>query len=383
MYRNRWLAFFVCTLPLLALLFMATPGRTQGARALATATPVASPTPAASQPDLAMVIDGKLSKMAERDQFNGAVLVARDGEVLLRKGYGLANREHDVPMTAQTKFRIGTLTSLFTAIAIMRLVQDGAITVDDSICDYIDDCPETWQPITIDHLLTRTSGLPTFESIPAASALLKTGASSKILLDSFRDANLTVKPGEQWAYSQINDILLGLVIGKVAGVTYRSFLQQTILDPLEMLETGLDDGRVLLPNRANGYASATSHATYVNIGILGAAGAMYSTVDDLHHLAQDIADSVILSDTVAAAMSEPRTAITSFYGGPADYTYGWFLNEFEGRRRMIGTGGVEGYMADMHLFPDDDVVVIVLGNRDDQDTYPTAELIEGWVFGEQ
>ena len=383
MQRNRWIASLAFMLPLLALLWMAQPGRSHGANALATATPVVSPTPtASSQPDLADIIDAKLGTLADRDLFNGAVLVAQDGEVLLRKGYGIANREHDVPMTVETKFRIGTLTSLFTALAIMRLVQDGAIGLDDSICDYVDACPETWQPITIDHLLTRTSGLPTFESMPAVSTLLKTGASSKILLDSFRDAKLTAKPGEQWAYSQMNDFLLGLVIDK-AGVTYRRYLQQTILDPLAMTDSGLDTGRGLLPNRADGYADATAHADYVDIATLGAAAAMYSTVDDLHRLAQGLAYGAILSDTVVAEMSAPRISVPGFYGGPADYTYGWFLNEFKGRRRVIGTGGVEGYMADMHLFPDDGVVVIVLGNRDDQDTYPIAELIEGWIFGGQ
>jgi CubicO group peptidase (beta-lactamase class C family) len=161
MHYNRWIVYLTSTLALFALLLGTLPGRSFGASAVTTATPIASPTTAATgAPDLAGRIDARLSRVADADRLNGAVLIAKDGEVILSKGYGIANRELDVPMTAQTKFRIGSLTSLFTALATMRLVQEGAISLDDSICDYLDDCPEAWQPITIDHLLASAKQAP-------------------------------------------------------------------------------------------------------------------------------------------------------------------------------------------------------------------------------
>lgn len=382
MHHNRWIVSLTSVLALFALLLVTLPGRSFGAGAVATATPIASPTTAVTgEPGLAGRIDAKLSRVADIDRFNGVVLIAKDGEVILSKGYGIANRELDVPMTAQTKFRIGSLTALFTALATMRLVQEGAISLDDSICDYLDDCPEAWQPITIDHLLTRTSGLSPLESIPDSSAIRKAGATPQRLLAIYRDLPLLSTPGKRWNYSAMNDILLGIAIDS-QGTSYSKAIQKTILDPLGMADTGLDNASRLLAGRADGYASASARANYVDIATMGAAGAMYSTVEDLYRLVQGVTGGVILSDTVAGQMSMPHINAPGFYGG-ADYGYGWFLNEFDGRRRLIGTGGIEGYMADLHLFPDDSVVVIVLGNRQDQDTYPMTELIEAWIFDGQ
>ncbi|HRX03816.1 MAG TPA: serine hydrolase domain-containing protein, partial [Anaerolineae bacterium] len=294
---SRWIVLLTSTLALLALLLVTLPGRSFGASAVTTATPIASPTPAATdEPDLAERIDARLSKVADADRFNGAVLIAKDGEVILSKGYGLANRELDVPMTAQSKFRIGSLTSLFTALATMRLVQEGAIALGDSICDYLDDCPEAWQPITIDHLLARTSGLAPLESIPNSATVRKAGATPQRLLAIYQDLPLTSTPGKAWNYSAMSDILLGTVIGK-QGTPFGTFVQENILDPLEMADTGLDNGSRLLAGRADGYASSSTRASYVDIATMGAAGAMYSTVEDLYRLVQGVTGGAILSDT--------------------------------------------------------------------------------------
>ena len=171
--------------------------------------------------------------MAAKDFFNGVVLVAKDGKVLLRKGYGTANRELAVPMREATKFRIGSLTSLFTALAVMRLVQDGVVNLDGSICTYIDDCPAAWQPITIDHLLARTSGLRPIESVPGIAQARRAGAIPAELVKLYRGQPLDGQPGQRWSYSAMNDILLGLVVEK-AGGDYATFVQKNILDPLAL-----------------------------------------------------------------------------------------------------------------------------------------------------
>jgi CubicO group peptidase (beta-lactamase class C family) len=329
---------------------------------------------------LAAVIDTRLAKIATNDLFNGAVLIAHDGNVILRQGYGLANRELDVPHTPETKFRIGTLTSLFTALATLQLVQAGKLAPDESICDFVEECPEVWEPITIHHLLTRTSGLRQFKALPEYTVLKKAGTPADRLVDLYRELPLLGTPGKAWNYSEFNDILLGMAIEQASGQAYDAYLRTAIIDPLELSGTGLDSASRLLSRRAAGYSSKVTAAGYVDIDMLGAAGAMYSTVDDLHRVVQAMLAGETVSGELVTEMLETQIEDVSLYGGSAGYGYGWFRNEFQGHPRLVATGGIEGFMADVHLFPEDDYTVILLGNRQDQDTYPTAELIAGWIL---
>src|SRR5262245_14614936 len=160
---------------------------------------------------------------AAKQGFTGSALVARDGKVIFSKGYGMANAEWDIPNTPQTKFRLGSITKQFTAAAILLLQERGKLSVQDPVCKFFDNCPESWKEITIHHLLTHTGGIPNFTSFPDYRKTMMIPVTMELLVARFKDKPLDFKPGEKMSYSNSGYIALGHVIEKVAGEPYESF----------------------------------------------------------------------------------------------------------------------------------------------------------------
>ena len=196
-----------------------------------------SPSPTFAVEDTASKIDKVLNDLTEREAFTGAVLVARNGEVLLRQGYGLADRERNIPNTPQTKYRLGSITKQFTAMAILMLQAQDKLNVQDPICRYISECPITWQDITIHHLLTHTSGIPNLTDFHDYQATKATPSPPEQTIARFKDKPLGFPPGEQWSYSNSGYIVLGHIIEQASGLSYEAFLQQYIFEPLQMKDT--------------------------------------------------------------------------------------------------------------------------------------------------
>jgi CubicO group peptidase (beta-lactamase class C family) len=165
------------------------------------------------------------------NKFSGSVLVARGDQVLFAEGYGLANFEHEVPNTPQTKFRLGSITKQFTAMAILILQEQGKLSVDDLASKHVEGCPDAWKDVTIHHLLTHTSGIPSFTSLPGYGASMPLPSSPKQTLDRVRDMPLEFMPGEKFVYSNSGYVLLGQIIEKVSGKPYEHFLPETIFEP--------------------------------------------------------------------------------------------------------------------------------------------------------
>src|SRR6266404_5400199 len=178
--------------------------------------------------DLASKMDEYMRTVVERSHFSGAILVARDKRVIVSQGYGLASIEYEVPNTPQTKFRLGSLTKQFTAMAVMMLQERGKLSVLDSICKYLPDCPESCQPITIHHLLTHTSGIPNFGY--SLNQVEQVGLSSLLTrhMEQLRRLTLEFKPGAQFRYSNSGYILLGHIIEKASGEPYDVFMRKNI-----------------------------------------------------------------------------------------------------------------------------------------------------------
>ena len=163
------------------------------------------------------------------DHFSGSVLVSRDGEIVFSKGYGLANREHNIPNAPQTKFRLGSITKQFTAMAIMILADQGKIKLDDPIGKYLEFAPKTWDGITIHHLLTHTSGVHSYTADPEYVKKMAMPETVKSMIARFKDTPLDFKPGEKFSYSNSGYFLLGAIIEKAAGTSYEVFLRQADL----------------------------------------------------------------------------------------------------------------------------------------------------------
>lgn len=307
-------------------------------------------------PDLTERLDEQVRAYVEQDRFNGSVLVARDGKILLRRGYGPANAEWNIPNTPDTKFRLGSITKQFTAMGILILERQGKLSVNDPVCKYVERCPETWKPITIHHLLTHTSGIPNFTGFPDYNATKAQPSPPKDTLRRFIDKPLVFDPGTKYQYSNSGYVLLGYVLETASGTKYDEFVRRNIFDPLGMKDTGYDWNWEVLPRRASGYDRAGKglrNADFIHMTVPHAAGALYSTVDDLYKW-----DQALYTETLL-----PKEAMQRYFTPFKDgYAYGWMTREFSGMKVIFHGGGIDGFSTMISRVPDLRLVVIALDN---------------------
>jgi CubicO group peptidase (beta-lactamase class C family) len=285
----------------------------------------------------------------------GSVLLARGGEVLFSKGYGFANAEWEIPNSPSTKFRLGSITKQFTAACILILEERGKLKTNDPVKTHLPDAPAAWDKITIYNLLTHTSGIPNFTDLPDYGTIKLSPSTPKKSYDRLRDKSLDFQPGEKFSYSNSNYLLLGYLIEKISGDSYEKFLQQNVLAPLGLKDTGYDS-RALIPRRASGYSESREgivNADYVDMTIPHAAGALYSTTEDLLRWEQGLFGGKLLS---AASLKKMTT--------PFKETYACGLNvrTIDGRKLISHTGGIEGFETFLAYYPEDLLTVVVLAN---------------------
>src|SRR6185369_11378886 len=231
-------------------------------------------------------LDKLISAYAEYGKFNGSVLVAEKGEIIYKKGFGLANMEWGISNQPATKFRLGSVTKQFTAMLILQLVSENKLKLDVPISTYLPDYPKkNGNIITIHHLLTHTSGIPDFTSFPNFREMMRDPYRPEEIVSLFADSVLEFTPGEKFQYSNSGYILLGYLIEKITGKSYEQVLQNKILTPLKMNNTGYDHNSTVIKNKASGYnklGNTFQNANYVDMSIPFSAGAIYSTVEDLY-----------------------------------------------------------------------------------------------------
>jgi len=293
---------------------------------------------------------------ATNRQFMGSVLVAKGNHVLLSKGYGFANVEWDVPDSPATKFRLGSITKQFTAASILLLQERGKLNVEDPVKKYMADAPAAWDKITIYNLLTHTSGIPSFTSFPEYAKWEPFATTPMEEVARFRDKPLDFAPGEKWSYSNSGYVLLGYLIEKITGGSYEKFVGENIFAPLGMKDSGYDSNSAILPKRAAGYTPGKDglvNAGFVNMTIPFAAGALYSTTEDLLKWEQGLFGGKLLTAASLARMTTPYKD---------DYACGLFVQTKDGRKVIQHGGGIEGFNTQLTYYPDDKLTVVVLGN---------------------
>jgi CubicO group peptidase (beta-lactamase class C family) len=222
------------------------------------------------------------SALSNLGYLNGSVLVAYEGNVIFSKGYGMANFEHTVTNTPQTVFRIGSITKQFTATAILLLQELDLIHINDPISNCLPDYPNG-EKITIHHLLTHTSGIPSFTSFIDYKKIMKHPTTLEEGVSKFKHLPLVFEPGEKYEYSNSGYLLLSYIIEKIVNKSFESYLDESILNALGMKQTGHDNIKKLLKNRASGYEvwGEVVNAEFIDMSVPSGAGAMYSTTEDL------------------------------------------------------------------------------------------------------
>lgn len=311
---------------------------------------------AAAQPATVERLDQQVRGYSANERFNGAVLVAKDGKIVLSKGYGLANAEWNEPVTPDTKFRLGSITKQFTAMAVLLLSDQGRLKVDGPVCQYVDPCPEAWKPITFHHLLTHTSGIPNFTAFKSYTKKMSQPSPPAETLKRFLNEPLDFAPGSKFSYSNSGYVVLGYIIEKVTGGPYADFLRKHIFDPLGMHDTGYDDTVTVLPRRAAGYtrvAGQLRNAAYLDMTIPHAAGSLYSTTLDLMKWDEALTAHKLLS---------PESYKRYFTPVLNNYAYGWEVKTEDGVEQINHSGGINGFSTRIVRVPSRHLLVVALDN---------------------
>ena len=328
--------------------------------------PTAAPTATAVDQLIAVIAD-----LGTTGQFAGAVLIAQDDEPVYTAAYGLARRSPDVPNQVDTKFNLGSMDKMFTAVAILQLVEQGRLSLDGRIDDYWPDYPnpEVAGQVTIHQLLVHTAGMGDcfegdFFTTPQDQLRTLEG-----YLPLFVDDPLQFEPGTQFSYSNEGYIVLGLIIEKVTGQSYWDYVQENIYQRSGMSNTGAYDLGTEVPNRAIGYTTLDGEGN--ETGVLAdntplmpikgtSAGGGYSTVEDLLSFRNALLDYRLLSPESTELLLEGKIEVRR----DINYAYGFF-DKMVGGQRLVGhTGGAPGVCAFMEMFLDSGYTVIVLSNTD-------------------
>ena len=328
-------------------------------------------------------IDQFMSEKYPATEPGAAILVAKDGKVILKKGYGLANINPDVPNGADRVFRIGSITKQFTSTAILQLVEKGKIDLQADITKYLPGFSTSGKTVTVEHLLNHTSGIKSYTSLPHIMAKEKKGTYMSVdeMLSEIQKQPADFSPGEQFLYNNSGYFLLGAIIEKVSGMTYGEYVTKNLFKPAGMKSSYVDDPK--LPNViSTGYQRANSTeytiADYVHTSIPYSAGAIFSTVEDLWKWNQVVFNYKL----VKKELLEKAFAPTKLNDGTLmGYGYGWGLGRL-GDSKVIGHGGgIDGFLSYEMYVPDQKIYVCVLSNNatvsPDGYAYQVAEMVAG------
>jgi CubicO group peptidase (beta-lactamase class C family) len=300
-------------------------------------------------------LDKYVQAQATIKGFSGSVLVMKKNEVLLKKGYGLADREWNISNTPDTKFRIGSITKQFTAACILQLVEQGQLSLDDRLSKFLPSFPKG-DSVTIHMLLNHTSGIPSYTDLPAFKNVVTQTLPMDSMIGFFRNAPYNFSPGTQFRYNNSGFFLLGYIIEKVSGVAYKDYLRKNVLDKLGMKNSGTDTYDSILPMRAKGYEKAKKlykNAGYISLDWPYSAGIMYSTLDDLYKWDRALYGNAVLSSASKQKMFTPSKN---------NYGYGIVIDSLERHYRIAHSGGIPGFVTNISRYVNDDACVIVLSN---------------------
>jgi CubicO group peptidase (beta-lactamase class C family) len=306
-----------------------------------------------------------LTEAYPADEPGAAAIVVKDGEVLLRKGYGLANVELGVSIEPDMVFRIGSVTKQFTAAATLLLEQQGKLSVTDDIRKFLPEYPTGGRTVTIEHLLTHTSGIRSYTDMESFEKHAREDLSIDEMIELFSAEPFAFEPGEKYAYNNSGYFLLGAIIEKVSGESYETFLQQNIFDPLEMKQTYYGDPERIVARRAAGYERSPSgddfhNASYLSMRLPYAAGSLLSSVNDLAKWDAALYSEEILDEDSLDKWWRPFSLED---GTSTHYAYGWSVNSYQGHPVVAHGGGINGFRCYVLRMPEDRLYVAVLTNR--------------------
>lgn len=311
-------------------------------------------------------------------------LVSINGEIVYDKAFGLADVELGVPMKTDYIFRIGSITKQFTAVAILQLAEEGKINLQDPITAYIEDYPTHGHTITIEHLLTHTSGIKSYTSMADfMSEQIRTDMTPEELIDVFDNEPMDFAPGEEFRYNNSGYFLLGYIIEKVSGMPYEEYIEEHIFKPLGMKNSFYGSASRIITGRAKGYekdGDTLVNAAYLSMTLPYAAGSLLSTTHDLNTWTRAVMNGKLIREET---LNQAHKSYVLNNGGETNYGYGWSLRSILGSPTVEHGGGINGFLTNGIYLPEEKVFVAVLSNCTCYDPGRVSERIAALVLGKE
>ena len=306
-------------------------------------------------------IDNLLKNQFKNDETGVSALVSKDGKIIYRKAFEKANLELDVNMTSENVFQVGSITKQFTSVAILMLLEEGKLSLDDEITKFIPDYPTKGKKITVHHLLTHTSGIKSYTSMQSFGKVAKTDETPLKFIDFFKNEPMDFDPGEKYLYNNSGYFILGYIIEKVSGISYPKFIQERIFDKIDMKNSYYGSHTNLIKNRASGYQKrdAFFNAQEISLTLPFAAGSIMSTVDDMLKWQTAITNDVFVKEKT---IDKAFTNYTLNNGDKINYGYGWSLNEISNVPTIEHGGAIPGFLSMGIFVPSENVYVIIFSN---------------------
>ncbi|WP_198120327.1 serine hydrolase domain-containing protein [Massilia rhizosphaerae] len=314
--------------------------------------------PQAAQQMPEAAIDALVAPHFKADGPGAVVIATRDGKTVFRKAYGLADVALKQAMSIDSPARLGSMTKQFTAVAILMLADDGKLALSDDITRFLPGYPTHGAKITIEHLLSHTSGIPSYTGKRNFVDVMRKDVTVAQGIDFFKDDALEFTPGTQFRYDNSGYFLLGAIIEKASGQPYARFLDERIFKPMGMTHTGYEDARF---RPVSGYDSKANKVESISMTWPYAAGALVSTVDDLARWQTALADGKLLRPQT---LRQAWTAHPLADGKTGPYGYGWFVGRLNGVDEVFHGGNITGFTSDAVWLPKERVYVAMLANRD-------------------
>ena len=341
-------------------------------------------------PSSATAIEASIRKTMAQGAPGMVVGVARAGEPLFVRAFGLADLEHNIPVVRGTVFKLASITKQFTAAAVLSLVDDGKVSLDDKLSRFVPELPQA-EKVTLYELLVHTSGLPDYAEDPAGARTKSVARTPAQMVEWIAELKprFQFDPGTRWAYSNSNYVLLGVVVERVSGQSLEAFFEQRLLRPAGLTATTFDDPRDVVPQRSQGYrkdkgsAGGYANADWISPTIPGAAGGLRTTVDDLLRWSHALFSGQVLAPATVTRMvsaGKLRDGRTTKSGMPedwqrglnSDYGMGVFVMDTKVGRRIWHSGDIDGFSTWLAHYPEVDVTIAVMQNSESADIDESA-----------
>lgn len=310
------------------------------------------------------------SVMTEKQIPGMSVAVVREGEPLLAKGYGIANLEHSVPATEKTVYEIASIGKTFTAFVVMLLIEEGLIELDRAIANYLDNFPPAWHSVTIRHILSHQSGLPSYTDVDNYwQDIFQSNLSQAEIIALVKDLPLKFLPGEYISYDNTGYYLLGMMLEQITKQPYADLIQDRLFKPLGMNSTRMNNPKEIVPNRASGYRLPNDkliNKPYYSPSVTYSAGGQLSSIEDLIKYERELYRPTLVEQSTLNLMWTPNFPLHNDNWRKQGYVagLGWWVINYDNRQVVSHNGSILGFAGNITRYIDDGITVILLCNLD-------------------